>query len=163
MDDDVTVADSSVICEYLEDAHPSPAVYPTDPVERAKARWFEEYGDTKLVDVTGPPLFFEIVVKPAFLQQETDQARVDDNLANGIPPVMDYLESVAPDAGFMFGDFGIADIAISTNFLNASYAKFEVDASRWPKLAAYVGRMMGHDAFAKRKAADQAMMSAPPS
>ena len=59
----------------------------------------------------------------------------------------------------MFGDFGMADIALGTSFLNATYAKFEVDAPRWPALAAYVDRVLGHEAFAKRREADEAMMS----
>ena len=111
------------------------------------------------MSVLGPPLFFEVVIKPEFLKQETDQARVDDNLANDIPPVMDYLEKSAPREGFMFGDFGMADIAQGTSFLNATYAKFEVDAPRWPALAAYVDRVLGHEAFAKPREADEAMMS----
>ena len=158
-DDGLALADSFVICEYLEDKYPSPAVYPMDPADKAKARWLEEYGDTKLLSVLGPPLFFEVVIKPEFLKQETDQARVDDNLANDIPPVMDYLEKSAPREGFMFGDFGMADITLGTSFLNATYSKFEVDAPRWPALAAYVDRVLGHEAFAKRREADEALMS----
>ena len=29
--------------------HPTPALYPSDPYEYARALWFEEYGDTALV------------------------------------------------------------------------------------------------------------------
>ncbi|WP_440976403.1 glutathione S-transferase family protein [Pseudoxanthomonas winnipegensis] len=36
------INDSSVICQYLEDRHPSPSVYPADIGERAQARWLEE-------------------------------------------------------------------------------------------------------------------------
>ncbi|MGH8597485.1 MAG: glutathione S-transferase family protein, partial [Gammaproteobacteria bacterium] len=39
MDDLVTLADSSVICQYLEDRYPTPAVYPADIADRAQARW----------------------------------------------------------------------------------------------------------------------------
>lgn len=41
--------DSSVICQYLEDIHPAPPLYPADPVDRAHARWLEEYADTSIV------------------------------------------------------------------------------------------------------------------
>ena len=37
-DDRVTLADSSVICQYLEDRHPEPAFYPRDVADRARAR-----------------------------------------------------------------------------------------------------------------------------
>lgn len=46
IDDRVTLADSSVICQYLEDRYPAPALYPADIVDRARARWLEEYADT---------------------------------------------------------------------------------------------------------------------
>lgn len=39
------ISDSSVICDYLENTHPEPALYPSDHRERARALWLEEYGD----------------------------------------------------------------------------------------------------------------------
>ena len=154
----VRVSDSSVICQYLEDAYPEPAVYPADIADRAQARWLEEYADTKLIEVTGPPLFFERVVKPRFLAQETDEERVRDNLENALPPVMDYLDKVAPERGFLLGDFGIADIAIGSPLVNARFARFEVDAGRWPKLAQYVERTLNHELFRNRLAAEADFM-----
>src|SRR5713226_5997898 len=40
-DGDKALSDSSVICAYLERAHPTPALYPADPYEYARALWFE--------------------------------------------------------------------------------------------------------------------------
>ena len=51
LDDRVTLADSSVICEYLEDRHPEPVLYPRDAVSRARARWLEEFADTRMGEV----------------------------------------------------------------------------------------------------------------
>ena len=62
--DTVVLPDASVICQYLEEIYPTPAMYPADAESRA--RWYEEYGDTKLIEVLVPPLFFELVVKPNF-------------------------------------------------------------------------------------------------
>ena len=50
LDDGLVLNDSSVICQYLEDRYPTPALYPADIVERARARWLEEYADTRLAD-----------------------------------------------------------------------------------------------------------------
>jgi glutathione S-transferase len=33
----VTLPDSSVICDYLENTHPEPALFPKGPLERARA------------------------------------------------------------------------------------------------------------------------------
>src|SRR5215510_4910280 len=39
MDEDVSVSDSTVICEYLEERYPTPALLPSSPADRARARW----------------------------------------------------------------------------------------------------------------------------
>jgi len=45
MDGEVTLCDSTVICEYLEERHPAPALFPRRAAARARARarWLEEY------------------------------------------------------------------------------------------------------------------------
>src|SRR5262245_27792207 len=63
-DGDRTLADSSVICAYLERRFPGPALYPSDPYEHARALWFEEYMDGGFVPVAGPNIFFALVLKP---------------------------------------------------------------------------------------------------
>ena len=80
---------------------------------------------------------------------------------NEIPPVLEYLEGEVPESGFMFGDkLGIAEIAIISPIVNASIARYEIDAQRWPKLAAYAGRIMANEVVASRLAAERAMMQA---
>ena len=39
LDDRVTLCDSSVICQYLEERYPDPSLYPRDIADRARARW----------------------------------------------------------------------------------------------------------------------------
>ena len=53
-----------------------------------------------------------------------------------------------PETGWIFGDFGLPDIAIASFFRNAAYADFEPDADRWPRVASFVRRALAHDAFA---------------
>src|SRR3954467_5983447 len=47
IDGDFSVSDSSVICAYLDDAYSGPALFPATAKDRARARWFEEYADTR--------------------------------------------------------------------------------------------------------------------
>ena len=59
-DADLNISDSSVICRYLDAKYGEPAdqsLFPSGLVERARAEWFEEYADTKLVELMGG-LFF---------------------------------------------------------------------------------------------------------
>ena len=157
--DEITVSDSSVICSYLDAKYGPHKIYPADLIQRTKALWYEEYADTKMAELCGG-LFFQRVIKPVFLQQETDQKVVDTIINKDLPAALNYLEGVAPSVGFMVGDFSIADIGIGTHLLNAKYAKWEVDAARWPIFAAYAVRVLGHAAFQKRMAADAEMMKA---
>ena len=60
-------------------------------------------------------------------------------------------EGELPEDSWLFGEFGIADIAIASFFRNAAYADFEPDADRWPKVAAFVACALAHDAFASIK------------
>src|ERR1700709_2762531 len=43
-----TLPDSSIICDYLEHKYPANPIYPTDPFQRAKALWYEEYADSAM-------------------------------------------------------------------------------------------------------------------
>ena len=147
-DGDRALCDSSIICAYLERTHPEPALYPSDPYEYARALWFEEYGDSALVNVSGPKIFFQKIVAPRFLQRPTDQAVVDKALNHDIPPLFDYLESQLQAREVIAGTrFSIGDIGICTHFVNMQHAGHEVDATRWPKLARYVAHVLARPSF----------------
>ena len=62
IDGDFSVSDSSVICAYLDEAYPDRPLLPSNPRDRARARWFEEYADTRLGDVFIWGLFYQKVV-----------------------------------------------------------------------------------------------------
>ena len=56
------------------------------------------------------------------------QARIEKTLAEDAPAALDYLEGELPAEGFLFGEIGLADIAIASFFRNAAYAGFAIDA-----------------------------------
>jgi glutathione S-transferase len=155
IDGHVTLADSSVICQYLEDRFPSPALYPTDVADRARARWLEEYADTRIGEVFIWRLFNQLVINRFVWGEPTDQHIVDRAIAEEIPAILDYLEPMAPPAGFLFGEVSIADISVAAFFRNAAFARYAVDATRWPATAAWVGRVLALDAFAKLKSYEE--------
>ena len=70
------LSDSSIICAYLERTRPEPALYPRDPYEYARALWFEEYGDSALLQVFGPKIFFKKIIGPRFMGQQFDPAEI---------------------------------------------------------------------------------------
>lgn len=149
IDGDITISDSSVICAYLDEAHPQRPLLPQGAAQRARARWFEEYADTRLGDLLIWGLFYQRCVRPRVWNEPTDEERVQRSLNEDLPRTLDYLDSELPASGFLFGDMGLADIAIASFFRNAAYADVQVDASRWPLTAAFIGRALDHPVFRK--------------
>ncbi len=83
---------------------------------------------------------------------QTDQAVVERAISQEIPAILDYLEPIAPNEQFLFGELSIADISIAAFFRNAAFARYSVDAQRWPHVAAYVARVLDAEAFARLRA-----------
>jgi glutathione S-transferase len=161
VDDAVTLSDSSVICEYLEDRYPQPALYPADVADRARARWLEEYADTRMGEVFIWQLFNQVAINPYVWGTKTDEAALARTLAEEVPQVLDYLETQLPQQGFVFGHLSLADISIAAFFRNAAFARFRVDATRWPVTAAFLDRVLGLEAFARLKPLEDRLMRTP--
>ena len=161
IDDRVTLCDSSVICQYLEDRHPAPALYPSDAADRARARWLEEFADTRMGDVFIWRLFNQLVIRPFVWGEPTDDAVVTKTLAEDIPQVLDYLESLAPAEGYFFGALSIADVAVATFFRNAAFARYQIDAARWPRTAALVERTLASPGFQAVRPFEEKMIRTP--
>jgi len=77
-----------------------------------------------------------------------DAERIAKTLNDDLPKTLDYLEGELPVDGFLFGDIGLADVAIASFFRNGAYAGFEPDAERWPITAAFVARTLAHPCVA---------------
>lgn len=147
-DGDFAISDSTAIVHYFEALKPEPAMIPAEAKARARTVWFEEYADTIVVAAAGP-IFFNRIVAPKFMGREGDMAAADKAENETLPPVLDYLESVAPQAGgFIVGDsLTLADIAVASPFVNLRHLDF--DYSRWPKTAAYIDSILARPSFAR--------------
>ena len=161
IDGAVTLADSTVIWEYLEERHPEPALLPSDIVQRARARWLEEFADTRMGEVLIWRLFNQVAIRPYVWGEKTDKAVVEQTLRQDVPQILDYLESEVPADGFLFGDVSIADIAVATFFRNAAFARMRVDAVRWPRTAGFVDRVLQLPAFVALRRFEDATLRTP--
>ena len=161
IDDEVTLPDSSVICQYLEDRHPTPALYPADVAQRARARWLEEYADSRLGDVLIWKLFYPVAILPYVFNQPRDKARIERTLSDDVPEVLAYLESQLPAGGFACGELSIADISLACFFRTAAFARFTPDAAQYPKTAAYIARVLALPAFAELAMFEDALIRTP--
>jgi glutathione S-transferase len=149
IDGDFHMSDSSVICAYLDDAYPTHPLLPASAKDRARARWLEEFADSRLGDVFIWSLFYQKVVRPIVWKEPPDEERIQKALDEEIPRALDYLEGELPEGGFLFGDISVADIALASFFRNGSYAGFEADKARWPRTSAFVERTLAHPCFSE--------------
>jgi glutathione S-transferase len=62
--------------------------------------------------------------------------------------MFDYLEGQLGSGDWLVGGrFTIGDIGIATQFVNLQFASVGLDAKRWPKLTAYLGRAHSRPSF----------------
>ena len=150
--------DSSIICRYLDQQFPDKPIYPADPQLQARACWFEELGDSKLVEACAT-IFRNRLLNPKFMNLPCDEDAVQDAIDNALPPLLTYLESVVPETGVLVGDhISIADIGIVTCFVQAQYGEYEVDAGDYPKLRGYLDRCFDSDILKTRLEAEKQVL-----
>ncbi len=154
-DGNFTLPDSSVICAWLERLHPSPALYPTEPRALARALWLEEYADGTLFPSVVHGLFFQKVIRPNILKQESDPSAIAAIEGHAIPKAFGYLEGRAAAGELAADRLGIGEIAVTSNFVNLRYLGYAIDARRYPKLAAFFRRQVALPAMAAALAAEQ--------
>jgi glutathione S-transferase len=161
IDDQVTLCDSTVICEYLEDRFPAPSLLPAPPPARAQVRWLEEFADTRLGDVFIWRIFYQAVILPFVFGKERDKAKINKTVSEEVPQVLAYLEKVAPADGFLADQLTLGDIAIAVMFANLKWARVELDNRRWPKTLAWVERSTATPGLARVTQLAERLMRTP--
>lgn len=162
IDDEISVSDSTVVCEYLEERHPSPALLPASPADRARARWIEEFADTRLADVCIWRIFYEAVINPFIWQRPRDKEKIARAAAEDLPAVMEDVERFAPADGFLFEAPTNADIAVAVMLQNLGWARVELDRARWPRASAWAERTAAVPGLARVTAYAESLMQTPP-
>ncbi|MCC7258411.1 MAG: glutathione S-transferase family protein [Gammaproteobacteria bacterium] len=158
-DDGVVIPDSSVIIAYLERSRPARPLYPDGTRDLARALWLEEYADTRLREAT-LPYFSERVVKPVF-QGKPGDAELLARAEAGRDECFDYLDRELPGAPFaVAGMLSVADIAIGAQLVTYQQGGGEIDAARWPRLAASAGSLARRPAWAAMRAEEEAALAA---
>jgi glutathione S-transferase len=155
-DGDTALADSSVICQYIEDKYPQHTRLLGDtPEQRAQVRWLEKYADYELAAQSTAAVFRNRVLMP-MLSQTCNEDAVQEALNKKLPPHLDYLEKTLGDAEYFVGDkLSLADLAVATQLINMQHANEQIDAQRWPKLSAHFARIKSRETTAALIASEQ--------
>ncbi len=159
-DGELCLADSSVICQYLEEQYDQTTrLYGSNAVERARIRWLEKYADYELAPLTTFGVFRNRVLKPSAghpCNEESVQAALNQKL----PPHFDYLERQLGQNTYFVGErLSMADIAVTCQLLNMEYGGEPIDAGRWPALAAHFSKMKASAALQSLLPGEQRMIA----
>lgn len=147
IDGDTKLYDSTVICEYLEDAYPSPRLYPADPRAKAECRLLDLFAD-------------EVMLVPlrAFMHRTEPRSRTDETwrvaeakATEAAPLLSDYMRRIEARLGtqkYVLGDFSAADISL---FMPAhwSWRLAAVSLKDFPRLLVWYRRLADRPAFAE--------------
>lgn len=137
VDDDLTLFDSTVIFEYLEDAYPDPPLYPTTPKARAACRLLELFADEillpdirRLMHRSGPP---------ADAQRRAEQEEGAREVEAALLRRWAGLERELGSQAWFCGAFSVADIAL---FMQALFTQrlHGPKLDGFPALAAWYAR-----------------------
>ncbi len=126
VDEEVTVYDSTIINEYLEDEYPEPPLIPLvgNSGQRARARLFEDFADTSFTPQVG-----QLIHEMSRPDGERDESRVQ-RLHQSVERVLDYLNRELHAQQFLAGEFSVADIAFVPRLLVLNHLGFDPAANR---------------------------------
>ncbi|MGH7934672.1 MAG: glutathione S-transferase family protein [Candidatus Binataceae bacterium] len=134
LDDGRIIADSTIICEYIEQVNPDPPVYPRDPYERARARFLEDLCD-RAFDAIAFGYFLAVVRKDAPEAPAMQAAAKDEFRA-----LLEVLERELGGHDYLCGGaVSVADFAAICHVPMARAVGIEL--AQLPALAAWTARM----------------------
>ena len=114
IDGDVTLYDSTVIAEYLEDRYPSPSLFPREPEARARCRLLELEADEILLAPVRALMFRSEPPGPDTAQraeQERSALKAEDVILENYAALAAKLGTL----DYFCGTFSVADIATFMN------------------------------------------------
>ena len=111
VDGDLTLFDSTLIFEYLEDAYPAPPLYPRGAKEKARCRLLELTADEVVVPLVARFMFRTEPPSPdpeRRRQQENAGTRAEADLGERYRA----FEQILAEKEYLCGAFTVADIAL---------------------------------------------------
>lgn len=139
--DNVPVFESSAICDLLEELVPAPALFPTDPVLRARDRAWFVYGSE---DLFGP--LYRLVTTAEEQPARAAWGQIAERLAR-LAPELEGRHWLSGDGT----RFGMADVSIAPFFWRLRHLRemTGVDLlAGLPLIASWSDRLCTHDAVA---------------
>ena len=149
----MVMTQSPAIIEWLEETHPTPALLPNTPDDRARVRAL-----AAMVACDIHPINNRRILEYLRHQMKVDEAAINTWCVHWITQGFDAYEALlranAQRGRFSFGDTpGLADLYLVPQVESAR--RFKVDMARWPLITAVDAACMALDAFQKAAPAVQ--------
>lgn len=158
--DDLTLAESTPICEYLEDTRPEPRLIPADPAERHEVRRLVCWFDDKFHHEVTSKLLYERVNKKITKSGYPDSSAVKAG-SKAIKYHLDYMGWLLDQRRWLAGDaMTLADFAAAAHFSALDYIS-DVDWNRVPAVRDWYAKIKSRPAF-RNILADQVPGFPPP-
>lgn len=135
------LSDSSAIVAYMDAVKPGEEMIPAEPKARAKAIWFEEFGDD-IAQAVGGKIFFNRLVAPA-MGRPHDLHVADRAETEELPKIYEYLEKALATGDWLVdARFTLADLGAACPLINISYVSKALWTGRWPRVARWLKAVM---------------------
>jgi glutathione S-transferase len=137
VDEDITVYDSTIIAEYLEDEYPEPPLFPAigSSALRARARIWEDFADTSFTAQVG-----QLMGEMGKPEDDRDPSRVQ-RFHRSIERVLDFVNHELQGQEFLAQQFSIADIAFVPRLVVLKDLGLDPGENR-PNVEAWLNRMI---------------------
>jgi len=159
VDGNLTLPDSSIICQYLEEKYQQNPLLPKDPKDKAWVLWLEEYADTTVMANIGGPFFFNRVLKPMFFKQKPDEILLASLMKEEIPKVLAYLDKTLKEPFCSGDDLTIADLTFAAHFRAGFLGRFDYEKGDYTNVSSYISRLMEQETVAKLFAEEDAFIT----
>lgn len=143
---DLVLAESSAIFEYLEEMHPTPALLPDNPVDRAEARRLASWFDDKFHHEVTVNLVYERINKKLMKAGHPESARIKAGAKN-IKYHLDYMGWLLEQRRWLAGDrMSIADFSAAAQLSCLDYVN-DVDWTRNQAVRDWYSKIKSRPAF----------------
>ncbi len=158
--DGMVMAESSAICEYLEEAYPDPQLMPKDAKQRYEVRRMVSWFDDKFHHEVTSKLVYERVNKKIMKQGFPDSTNVKAG-AKAIKYHLDYMAWLLDRRRWLAGDvMTLADFAAAAHLSSLDYIS-DVDWNRSDVVKDWYAKIKSRPAF-RRILTDQVPGFPPP-
>jgi glutathione S-transferase len=145
-DGELVIADSSVICEYLDEIRPEPGLIGKTPAERAETRRLAAWFDGKFVREVTDLVWREKLIKRIKLNETPDSRAVRTGLGN-IDLHLAYIAYLFERRNWLAGEaLSLADIAAAAQLSVLDYMG-DVPWDRHPGAKLWYGRIKSRPSF----------------